>query len=67
MIWWQMHDMETVEPQKIPIKVCATFYNIEIYDRGCREKKKVFLQSFNMPKCMVVGLLTVEGLFCFVI
>ena len=39
------------------------FYTKEICYRGCGEKKKVFLQSFNIPKCMVVGLLMVEGLF----
>ena len=38
------------------------FYTIEICYGGCREKKQVFLQSFNIPKCMVVGLLMVEGL-----
>ena len=27
------------------------------------EKKQVFLQSFNIPKCIVVGLSMVEGLF----
>ena len=33
------------------------FYNTEICYRVCEEKKQVFLQSFNIPKCMVVGLL----------
>ena len=32
-------DLETVEPQEIPIKVCVMFYNIEICYRGCGEKK----------------------------
>ena len=27
------------------------------------EKKQVFLQSFNIPKCIVVGLSMVEELF----
>ena len=27
------------------------------------EKKQVFLQSFNIPKCIVVGLSMVKGLF----
>ena len=39
------------------------FYNTEICYRGFGEKKQVFLQSFNIPKSMVVGLLMVEGLF----
>ena len=59
----QIYDLETVEPQEIPIRVCVMFYTIEICYGGCREKKQVFLQSFNIPKCMVVGLLMVEGLF----
>ena len=57
----QICDLETVEPQEIPIKVCVMFYNTEICYRGCGEKKQVFLQSFDIPKCMVVGLLMVEG------
>ena len=56
----QICDLETVE---IPVKVCVMFYNAEICYRGCGEKKQVFLQSLNIPKCMVVGLLMVEGLF----
>ena len=59
----QICDLETVEPQEIPIKVCVTFYNTGICYRECGEKKQVFLQSFNIPKSMVVGLLMVEGLF----
>ena len=58
----QTYDLETVEPQDIPIKVCVMFYNIEICYRGCGEKKQVFLQSFNIPKCVVIGLLVVERL-----
>ena len=37
--------------------------NIEICYRGCGEKNQVFLPSFNISKCMVVGLLMVERLF----
>ena len=59
----QICDLETVEPQEIPIKVCVMFYNTEICYRGCGDKKQVFLQSFNIPKSMVVGLLMVEELF----
>ena len=59
----QICDLETVEPQEIPIRVCVMFHTIEICYGGCTEKKQVFLQSFNIPKCMVVGLLMVEGLF----
>ena len=49
----QVCNLETVQPQEIPIKVCVAFYNTEIY-RGCG-KKQVFLQSFNILKCMVVS------------
>ena len=31
----QICDLETVKPQEIPIKVCVTFDNIEIYYQGC--------------------------------
>ena len=58
----QTYDLETVEAQDILIKVCVMFYNIEICYRGCGEKKQVFLQSFNIPKCVVIGLLVVERL-----
>ena len=58
----QICDLETGEPQEIPIKFCVMFYNIEIWYRG-RGEKQVLLQSFNIPKCMFVGLLMVEGLF----
>ena len=58
----QICDLETVEPQEIPVKISIMFYNIEICYRGCGEKKKVFLQSFNMPRCVVIGLLVVERL-----
>ena len=59
----QICNLETVESQEIPVKVCVMFYNIEICYRGSGEKKQVFLQSFNIPKSMVVGLFMVEGLF----
>ena len=59
----QICDLETVEPQEIPIKACVMFYNTEICYRGCGDKNQVFLQSFNISKSMVVGLLMVEGLF----
>ena len=36
----QIRDLQTVEPQEIPIKVCVTFYNIEICYRDCGEKIK---------------------------
>ena len=58
----QICDFEAVESQEIPTKVCVMFYNTEICYRGCGVKKQVFLQSFNVPKCLVVGLLMVEGL-----
>ena len=62
----QICDLETVEPHETPIKVCVMFYNIEICYRGCGEKKQVFLQSFNIPKCMVVGLFILERAIYFV-
>ena len=58
----QICDLETGEPQEIPIKFCVMFYNIEIWYRG-RGEKQVFLQSFKISKCMFVGLLMVKGLF----
>ena len=39
----QICDLETVEPQEIPIKVCVMFYNTEICYRGYGEKKASFL------------------------
>ena len=60
---WQICHLEAIEPQKIPIKFCVMNYNTEICYRGCGEKNQVFLQSFNIPKYMVVDLLMVEGLF----
>ena len=57
----QIYYLEAVEPQEIPIKVCVMFYYTEICCRGCGVKQ-VFLQSFNIPKCLVVDLLMVEGL-----
>ena len=59
----QICDLETAEPQEIPIKVCVIFYNIELCYQGCGEKKQVFLQSFDIPKSIVVGSLMVEKLF----
>ena len=38
----QICDLETVEPQEIPIKVCVIFDNIEICYRGCAGKKASF-------------------------
>ena len=55
-------DLGTVQPQEIPVKVCVVFYNIESCIKTL-EKKQVFLPSFNVPKCIVVGLSMVEGLF----
>ena len=62
----QICDLEIVEPQEIPVKACVLFYNIEIcYIEVVEKKKQVFLQSFNIPNCIVVGLLIMEGLFSF--
>ena len=55
----QVCDLETVQPQEIPIKVCLILCNIKICYRGCGEK----LQSLNIPKFIAVGLLMEEGLF----
>ena len=62
----QICDLETVGPHEIPIKACVMFYDIEICYRGCGEKKQVFLQSFSIPKCMVVGLFILERAAYFV-
>ena len=61
----QICDLETVEPQEIAFKVCIMFYNAlwDSYIETVEKKKQVFLQSLNLPKCVVVGLLIVEGLF----
>ena len=56
----QICDLETVEPQETPIKVCVMFYNTEICYRAGEKKKQLFLLSFNISKCMVAGLLMVE-------
>ena len=53
--------LETAEPQEISFKVCIMFYNA--LSDVSRRREKVFLESFNLPKCMVVGFLMVEGLF----
>ena len=37
----QICNLETVKPQEAPIKVCVTFYNIEICYRGYGIKKKI--------------------------
>ena len=39
----QICNLETVESQEIPVKVCVMFYNIEICYRGSGEKKASFL------------------------
>ena len=59
----QICDLETVESQEIPIKVCVMFYNALSdfsYIEAVEKKKQVFLQSFNLPKCIFVGLLMVN-------
>ena len=43
------------------IKVCVIFYKKFVIEAV--EKKQAFLQSFNIPKCIVVGLSVVVGLF----
>ena len=56
--------LEPVEPQEIPFKVCVNVLQCmpdQLY-RDCGQKKG-FLQSFNLPKCMVVSFLMVEELF----
>ena len=57
-----MMDLETVQLQEIPVKVYVVFCNIEICYQSCGEKASI-LQSFNIPKCIVVSLSMVEGLF----
>ena len=61
----QIWNLEIVEPQEIPIKVFVIFYNVllgQLY-RGCEDKQVFFfLQSFNLAKCIAVGLLMLKGL-----
>ena len=52
--------LEAVEPQEIPFKACEIFYNAL---KKKRREKEVFLQLFDLPKCMVVDFLMVEKLF----
>ena len=60
----QISDSETAEPQEISIKICIMCYNalLDKLYRGSGDKQ-VFLQTFNLPKCIIVGLSKVEGLF----
>ena len=39
----QICDLETVEPQETPIKVCVMFHNTEIFYQGCEEKNASLL------------------------
>ena len=55
----QICDLETVEPQEIPQGFCNV---IRLAISRLWRKKAFFLQSLNLPKYIVVGLLTVEGL-----
>ena len=57
----QICHLETVKPQEFPIKVYVIFCNIEVCYRGCGDKTS--FQSFNIPKCIIVGLSMLEGLF----
>ena len=36
----QVYDLETVQPQEIPVKICVVFCNIEICFRVCEEKAR---------------------------
>lgn len=60
----QISDLETAEPQEISIKICIMCYNalLDKLYRGSGDKQ-VFLQTFNLPKCIIVGLSKVAGLF----
>ena len=58
----QLCDLETVQPQEIPVKVCVVVYNIAMCYRDCGGKT-FLLQSFNILECIVVGLSMEEGLF----
>ena len=66
----QICDLERVQPQEIPFKVCVMFsnafsviyYYIISYIETVERKKKVFLQSLNLPKRMIVGFSMVGGL-----
>ena len=59
----QICDLETVEPQEILQGLRNVLYCIiRLHIPRLWEEKIFFLQSFNLLECVVVGLLTVEGL-----
>ena len=63
----QICDLETVEPKKIPIKVCVMFCNIEICYRGCGEKKASFLAIVWYTQMYACRLINYGGAIYFVI
>ena len=58
-------NLESVHSQKIPIKVCVTFYNAlsDCYIKAAEKKKKFFCNRFYLPKCIVVDLPMIGDLF----
>ena len=58
----QICDLETVEPQEIPQRlrnVLECIVSLIDYEAG--EDKVFFLKLFDLPKCIVLGLLTADG------
>ena len=64
----QISRLETVHSQKVPLKVCVIFYDtFQIsYNEAVKNKEQVLLQSFYLPKCIVVDLsiMTYQLLCC---
>ena len=61
----QICDIETVEPQESPIKVCVKFYNIEICYRRGGEEKASFLIIIYYTQMYGCRLIYGGGAICF--
>ena len=61
----QICDIETVEPQESPIKVCVKFYNIEICYRRWGEEKASFLIIIYYTQMYGCRLIYGGGAICF--
>ena len=61
---WGRYVIQKQSSRKKSLKICVMFYSAlsDYLYRDCGEEKAFFLQSFNLLECIVVGLLTVEGL-----
>ena len=53
----QIYDLETVEPQEIPVIACVIFYYIEICYRRCGEKTSflAIIYYTQMSSCSLGG------------